>query len=138
MNERGLLGLNWIGPIAIGAVVLVGSAYLYNLRQEVVKAKAAEALAIQQRNQAGIERDKAIAVARENENTIMALQQEKTLVNQALNDLQKAQAANQNRVQAREVIIQGQGTVPSSKALTAPVISSTITAIQEDRVRRRI
>jgi Zn-dependent metalloprotease len=123
--------------IVMIALILAALGWVAVQKRAVTRAEAARDAAIVQRDQAGIERDKAIAVAKTNAETITQLEQEKADINTALNNLAAAQTANRAATTVRETIIQRQATAPTSTAVVAPVIASIITAVQEDRVRRR-
>lgn len=144
-KQRGILGILGIpgissvgitGIVAAVAIAAIGG-WGWLQKRNVERAELARDQAIAQRDQAAVERDKAIEAARINEQTIANLQQEKELINQALNDLQAQRVAIQANTVTREVIIQRQATTSASAAVTAPVIGDIIVAVQEDRVRRR-
>lgn len=141
-NQRGVLGIPGISSVgmtgiiaAIGIAAIGGWAWIQ--KRNVERAELARDQAIAQRDQAAVERDKAIEAARVNEQTIVSLQQEKELINQALNTLQTQREAIRTNTVTREVIIQRQATTAASTATTAPVIGDIIVAVQEDRIRRR-
>ena len=123
--------------IVIIALLLGLGSYVALQKYNLGKAETARDAAIVQRDQAGVERDKAIAAAKVNEATISRLQQEKDLVNQALNSLQAARDTNRTNTVTREVIIQNQAAVPGNAAIAAPVLGSIIEELQADRNRRR-
>lgn len=124
------------GIVVILLIIAVGG-WAFTQKRAVEKAELARDQAITQRDMAGIERDKAIAVARENEETIGRLEQEKADINLALNTLAAAKETNRTNTVTREVIIQNQAAVPANAAVSAPVLRSIITEVQNDRVRRR-
>jgi type II secretory pathway pseudopilin PulG len=136
-KQRGIFGLSMIPMIIIGIVLAAAAGWLYNQNRKIKNAELARDQAIVQRDQTAVERDKAISVARENERTVLALQEEQKLINKALNDLAAAKTEIQERTVTREVVIQGQAGTASSTAVTAPVIAATISSVQDDRIRRR-
>lgn len=129
--------LGGVKGLAMIALVIAIAGWAFMQRRAVEKAEQARDQAIVQRDMAARERDKAIEVARVNEQTIIQLQQEKEDINEALNALQAARETSRTRTVEREVIIQRQAGQASSQAVTAPVIGSIIEEVQNDRVRRR-
>ena len=124
------------GLAVIALIIAVGS-WAFVQTNKVRKAELARDEAIVQRDQTALQRDKAIEVSRVNEATISRLEQEKMLVNQALNTLQQARDTNRTNTVTREVIIQSQAGVPENAAVTAPVLGSIVVEVQADRQRRR-
>lgn len=124
------------GAILIGIILVLGGLFLWqrnaaqNAREDIETLKK-EKVAVE------VERDKAIEAARVNSETIDRLQQEKELINNALNTLAAAQNLNRTNAVTREVIIQREAALPANSAQAAPVLGTIITEIQTDRVRRR-
>lgn len=131
----GLLG--GIKGMVMIALVIAALGWVAVQRSNVQKANLARDQAIVQRDMAGQQRDRAIAVARENAETITRLEEEKNLVNAALNTLQANQEQNRASSVTRELIIQQQESLPTNIGAAAPVLGDIISQIQSDRVRRR-
>jgi len=126
-----------IKGVAIIVILLAVSAWAYTLKSDVTKANLARDQAITQRDQAGVERDKAIAAAKTNADTIDRLQVEKNDINTALNNLAQAKETNRTNTVTRQTVIQSASTVPANTAAAAPVLGQIITEVQNDRDRRR-
>jgi hypothetical protein len=137
MRNRGILGLGAIGAIIGLTLVMAAGGWLYQQKRNLEKVTRERDQAIAQRDLTAGERDKAIAVAKENAVTITRLEEEKELVNTALNALSSARESSRASAGTREVIIRGQAAAPSSSARTAPVIGAVIEEVQVDRDRRR-
>jgi hypothetical protein len=131
---------NLIGGVK-GVIVLVLIAALggwaWKQKHDVSVAEEARDTVVAQMKQAEKDRDAAIAVAKTNEDTINQLRDEKKAINDALNTLNTAKETARLTASARETLIQSQSSLPSSSAITAPVISSVIVEVQNDRARRR-
>lgn len=126
-----------IKGIAIIIAFIALGGYVWTQKQNVEKAELARDQAIAMRDQVAIQRDKAIGAAQANDLTIQRLEEEKKSINDALNTLAQAKETNRTNTVTREVIIQNQANVPANAAVVAPVLSSIITEVQNDRVRRR-
>jgi len=126
-----------IKGIATIALLLALGGWAFMQKRNVEQANLARDQAIAQRDQAAVERDKAIAAAQASAVTVKRLEQEKKDINDALNKLAAAKQQNAQNTVTREVIIQQQATVPANSAQAAPVIGAIISAVQDDRVRRR-
>lgn len=100
-------------------------------------AETAKTQAIAERDQAAIARDRAIQAARDNEQTISRLEEEKKTLNTALSNLESARVANRQTAVVRERVIRETAKVPENAAPAAPVIGNLISEIQADRQRRR-
>ena len=131
---------NLIGGIKGIAIILLIAAlggYVYVQKRNVEKAELARDQAIAQRDSVVVERDKAIAAARTNADTIDRLQEEKADINTALNNLAAAQVANRNTTVKRQTTINSQAAVPANAAQVAPTVGDTIDDIQQSRAARR-
>ncbi len=126
-----------IKGIAIILLIVALGGWAYYQKTKLDDAIAAKDTAISQAQGIAAERDKAIAAARTNAETISRLEQDKADINLALNTLASAKESNRKNTVTREVIIQNQSTVPANAATVAPVIGTIINEIQLDRVRRR-
>lgn len=123
--------------LAIIFIIAALGGWLALQKHNVTKANAERDAAIVQRDEAGIQRDKAIETARINERAITALEEEKKLVNQALNTLHQNQVTSRAHSSERNILIQNQNGTSESRAITAPIISDIIQNIQDDRIIRR-
>ena len=126
-----------IKGIAVILLIVAVGGWAFTQKRNVEKANLARDQAIVQRDMAGQERDKAIAAARTNAETVTRLEQEKSDINQALNSLAQAKESNRTNTVTREVIIQSGAAVPANAAKAAPILGAIITEVQNDRVRRR-
>ncbi len=136
-RQRGIFGLSMIPMVVVGLAVAGLGAWAYVQHGNVAKANLARDQAIAERDKAAVARDIAIKAAQDNATTISNLQNDAALTNQALNTLAANQAQNRASAQSRAGIIQGQSGLPANRAVTAPVIAATISAIQADRRARR-
>lgn len=123
--------------IAIILLIAALGGYVYVQKRNVEKAELARDQAIAQRDSVVVERDKAIAAARTNAETIDRLQVEKDDINTALNNLAAAQVANRNTTVKRQNTINSQAAVPANAAQVAPTVGDTIDDIQQARAVRR-
>ena len=123
--------------VAIIALIVALGGWIGVQKYNLSKAETARDQAIAERDMAATQRDKAIAAAKVNEETIARLQQERDNANQALNSLQSARNTNRSNTVTREVIIQNQAGVPANQAITAPVLGAIVAEAQADRNRRR-
>ena len=123
--------------VAIIALIVALGGWIGVQKFNLSRAETARDQAIAERDMAAQQRDKAIAAAKVNEDTIKNLQQERDLANQALNSLQSARNTARTNTVNRETIIQSQAGVPANQAITAPVIGAIIADVQTDRLRRR-
>ena len=131
---------NLIGGIKGIAIILLIAAlggYVYVQKRNVEKAELARDQAIAQRDSVAVERDKAIAAAKTNAETIDRLQEEKADINTALNNLAAAQVANRNTTVKRQTTINSQASIPANAAQVAPTVGDTIDDIQRARAARR-
>lgn len=128
------------GAIIIALVVALGTwvaVKKHRMDKELETAIEERDKAVAAAAQTAAERDKAIEAARVNSETINRLNEEKALINQALNAYQQLQSQNRATASAREIIIQREAVVPANSAPAAPIIGTIISEIQADRVRRR-
>ncbi len=136
-QQLGLFGLSIIPMVVVGVALTAAVGYFAVQRNHLAKANLARDQAIAERDKAAVARDIAIKAAQDNATTISNLQNDAALTNQALNTLAANQAQNRASAQSRAGIIQGQSGLPANRAVTAPVIAATISAIQVDRLARR-
>lgn len=129
--------LGGIKGIALIVLVLAVGGWVWNQKNNLDKAILERDTAIAQRDMVAVERDKAIAAARTNAETIARLEEDKRNVNEALNNLARARETNAQNTVTREVIIQNQATVPANASRAAPVLGAIVSEIQTDRDRRR-
>ena len=126
-----------IKGIAIILLIVALGGYVYVQKRNVEKAELARDQAIAQRDSVAVERDKAIAAAKTNADTIDRLQEEKADINTALNNLAAAQVVNRNTTVKRQTTINSQASVPANAAQVAPTVGDTIDDIQRARLARR-
>lgn len=126
-----------IKGVALIALTIALAGWAWNMKRDVEQAELARDQAIAQRDAAGIQRDKAIAAAKTNDETVKRLEDEKRDINSALNALAEAREGNRSNTVTREIIIQEQSGVAANSAVAAPVLGTIIAEVQDDRVRRR-
>ncbi|WP_407308405.1 hypothetical protein [Acinetobacter sp.] len=124
------------GVIFLVLTVALGG-WIFTQKQHIDQALLERDKAIAQRDIVVAERDKAIDAATTNDETISRLEDEKRDINFALNSLAAAKDNNRSNTVTREIIIQNQAAIAANAAQAAPVLSSIITEVQNDRTRRR-
>lgn len=135
-NQRGLFGLSTLSLVASGLVIAAVLAAFAGQALVLRRAQQEKATLELQLQYAIKDRDAAVQIAKANEKTIKDLQQEKADLEVASQAIEKARVEAESSRSARETVISSQASSASSKAITAPVISDTITAILADRKRR--
>lgn len=126
-----------IKGLAVIALTIALAGWAWNQKRAVERAELERDQAVAQRDAAGIQRDKAIAAAKTNDETVKRLEEEKRDINNALNALAEAREGNRSNTVTREIIIQDQAGVAANSAVAAPVLGAIIAEVQTDRVRRR-
>ena len=126
-----------IKGVAIIAALLAVGGWAFVQKNNVKKANLARDQAIVQRDAAGVERDKAIAVARVNAATIKQLETEKKLADDSLVALDGLYKASLKRTNTREIIIREQASNPANQVGLSPVLQATVNDILADRAARR-
>jgi ribonuclease D len=131
--------LNLIGGIKtlIGIIILVAlGGYIFILHRDINKAEARVVEVTQQRDDAGRARDAAISANAISDATITQLLQEKTDIQNSLDNLKLTRQKDQAVLTQLRASIKAQSTVPENKVPVSPVVSDTIAKIQLERTKR--
>lgn len=105
---------------------------------ELSKTRSELEAAITERDVAAEARDKAISAAKANEETIVALQQEKAKIQEALTSLAADKKKNQQTINTLMASIRSGSSNPANQVLLSPVLRTTVDSIQKDRAAREV
>lgn len=133
-----MLGLFTTKLTAIIAAIMIACVGGWGAWQyvQLQKANVDRVSAIAERDKAGVERDKAIGVARENADTVTRLVQEKKDIEKSLANLAAARARDAVVIGDLKKIIDSQATNPENQVLLSPVLQAVLGKIQQERAKR--
>lgn len=115
--------------LALGGWAGYKTYQVYDAQNDAKEARA-------DRDAAFVARDKALQVNLVNQETIALLQQEKADIQRALTDLDADRKKNQQIIGALSTTIKAMASDPANRVQLSPVLQTTISEIQKQRVAR--
>lgn len=123
--------------VAIILLVAAALGYVGYQHHQISVAKKELTEAVSARDAANEARDKAIAVAKANDETIKQLAQEKKDAESALNELAARNRLDAATIAAMSAAIKAQAANPANQVQLSPVLKQIISDIQAERAKRQ-
>jgi hypothetical protein len=127
---------NIILGLVIVALVTTASLWFAKQKSQLAEAQKTITEMSSQVNAANVARDKALEVARNNEQTIRQLQQEKIDSNAALARLEQRSKVDAQTINKMSDLVKAQSDNPANQTLLSPVLQQTLEMLLAERQRR--
>ncbi len=132
-----LLGLDSLKGKIIAALIIAGllggGYFVYQQKMQLLKANEERVQMKAERDQAFIDREKAVDAAKTTNETLEKVLQERKDAEDAAKKLAAKDKANKVKIDQLNTIIDGLASQPESKVELSPILKETVRKIQTDR-----